>query len=265
MQVEEFESLNEKDLRQRANDLFAQAALSNEWVREGLLVEARFYLDEIEKRKNEKIGRRDFRMELIVIVLIFAEIIVTITLAIWAAREQAREMKEQLAAYGKMQEVLSHLQDSSKATADTLSTLNGTTKMMNGAIQKQVELFYDVEINAVYQEPSKKLLLINTGRTSVMLWSIKIGDSDTGIQKKPQVISPSGSGLELPLGDLHTQLSKTLGKDKTQVLPFLFLVTNEKGDRVAISGELTTVWHGDTMGFLVHTNSVTPGWYRMRT
>jgi hypothetical protein len=61
-------------LRQRANQLFEDASEAGELVRTALLTEARFYLDEIDRRDDRFRSRRDFWMEVAVITLIVIEI-----------------------------------------------------------------------------------------------------------------------------------------------------------------------------------------------
>jgi hypothetical protein len=52
MTVEEFERATERDLRQRANQLFQESDGAGKLVRTALLTEARFYLDEIDRRDD---------------------------------------------------------------------------------------------------------------------------------------------------------------------------------------------------------------------
>jgi hypothetical protein len=74
MNTEEFEKATEKDLRRKANDCFDKLkdSGSQEWP--ALLMAARFYLDEIERREHDSVARRDLMLELVVIVLIGLEL-----------------------------------------------------------------------------------------------------------------------------------------------------------------------------------------------
>jgi len=65
-------------------------------------------------------SNRDFLMELIVIFLIGLELLAAVGLAVWGERQQTQEVNQQLSALGKTQDVLSKLQESSAATAQTL-------------------------------------------------------------------------------------------------------------------------------------------------
>jgi hypothetical protein len=142
MRVEEFESLTEAELRFKANEAFTQPEVSHaaRVDRATYYAEARFYLDEIERRKNDKISRRDFRMELIVIALIALELVAAVGLAIWGDRRQTADVNKQLQAFGSMQTVLQQLEETSKATADAMTALKRTTDEMNEGVQKQLGL-----------------------------------------------------------------------------------------------------------------------------
>lgn len=79
MNTEEFEKATKKDLRRKANECFDKLkdSGSNEWP--ALLMEARFYLDEIERREHDRVSTRDLMLELVVIVLIGLELYFGIT------------------------------------------------------------------------------------------------------------------------------------------------------------------------------------------
>src|SRR5437763_10728736 len=78
MTVEEFQSATADQLREKANDCFARAARtgSGDWA--GLYMEAQFYLAEIERRESAKIAKRDYTLEVWVIVLIGVEIVLSL-------------------------------------------------------------------------------------------------------------------------------------------------------------------------------------------
>jgi hypothetical protein len=146
MTVEEFEKATERDLRQRANQLFEDASEAGELVRTALLTEARFYLDEIDRRDDRFRSRRDFWMEVAVITLIVIEIAFSFI--------AFREGKEQFA-------VLNNLEASSRATATTLAALQQTTEQMNKATQEEVALSYEVALKVQVNAPDSQLEITN--------------------------------------------------------------------------------------------------------
>jgi hypothetical protein len=95
MKVEEFKNLTEDDLRQRANACLA--VLDNVWQSDAhaaKLLQAQLYMNEINRRNDEKIATRDgqmaersYKMEIAVIVLIGHEIVIGIGGVIFGVRE----------------------------------------------------------------------------------------------------------------------------------------------------------------------------------
>jgi len=162
-------------LRQRANQLFEDASEAGELVRTALLTEARFYLDEIDRRDDRFRSRRDFWMEVAVITLIVIEIAFSFI--------TFREGKEQFA-------VLNNLEASSRATATTLAALQQTTEQMNKATQEEVALSYEVALKVQVNAPDNQLEITNEGRTAVTLWGIKIANQPTAMQPTPRILAP---------------------------------------------------------------------------
>jgi hypothetical protein len=74
MNTEEFEKATERDLRQKANECFDKLkdSGSQEWP--ALLLSARFYMDEVERREHDRVAMRDFLLEVVVILLIGLEL-----------------------------------------------------------------------------------------------------------------------------------------------------------------------------------------------
>ena len=79
MNTEEFEGATKRDLRRNANECFDKLkdSGSQEWP--ALLLSARFYMDEIERREHDRVAKRDLFLELVVILLIGLELYFGIT------------------------------------------------------------------------------------------------------------------------------------------------------------------------------------------
>jgi len=263
MNLEDIEKATDAELRQKALECFEEAPSMDHLVSTILLRKARFYLDELERRKNDNIARRDFRMELIVIFLIGLELVAAIVLAIYGGQQQTKDLKQELTAFEQIHDVLAHLQDTSKATADSLVLVNNTMKTMELSLQKQVELFYDVQINVVYNESTKKLMIINNGRSNITVWTQRVGkESDPMLDyPKPDLIAPAGT-YEIALEDAVKTIAATLPKGEMQPYSFTFLVKNEKQERFTVNGLLIAVWHGETVSFNIPNITLVPGWNR---
>jgi hypothetical protein len=97
MTFEEFEKAEPNELRRVAKACFDSLGSmgGGGWDRKAAkLLEAQFYMMELDRRESADIARRDFRMELIVIALIGLELIV----GIWGITLGVRENKEQAQA-----------------------------------------------------------------------------------------------------------------------------------------------------------------------
>ncbi len=260
MKIEDIEDATDAELRRFAVECFEQASSVDQLVSTILLRKARFFLDEIERRKNDKIGRRDFRMELVVIALISAELLTTVGLAWWGGKQQRLDIGQQLEAFGKMQDVLSHLQDSSKATADRIATLKTTTETMNAAVQKQVEFYYDVQLNIIYDRPSKRLAIINQGKSAVTIWDARLGTIVTPLPQTPELIAPNGGVVYAVLNGIYNDAVKRVPKDSTLASPYSAYIENEQKQKFTIHCTLTALWESDALIFHVLTKSISPGW-----
>src|ERR1700739_3885485 len=76
MRVDEYQQKSDGELRRMADECFRKMDACGALDRPGLLLEAQFYMNEIGQRDDARIAKRDFRMELIVILLICLEIII---------------------------------------------------------------------------------------------------------------------------------------------------------------------------------------------
>jgi hypothetical protein len=249
MRIEEFENLSEEDLRIKANEAFTKPELSYaaNVDRATYFAEARFYLDEIEKRKNDRISRRDFRMELIVIFLIGLELIVAIGLAIIGGRQQSRDVERELRAFRDMQVVLSNLQDTSKATAGLLQGLETTNKEMNAHLLEQLGLNYEPAVAAVYDTSIGRIHLTNNSPTAISVYGYYVGDYDVKFPK-PLVILPHGTE-DLDNGPFYSQQKEKL-HSTTANFPMVMFFRTKNGDEYTLNADLN-IEALPTTGFFV--------------
>jgi hypothetical protein len=150
-----------------------------------LLLEAQFYIQELGRREDSKIARRDFRMELIVIVLIGLELVTAVGLAILGSRQQTHDVNQQLAAWGRIQDVLSQLQTSSEATAQTLVSLQSTTQSMNERIGLELGRMAQMALDLDYNVEAKKADIINRGNVDLKLWGYRVPGEHARLFKSP--------------------------------------------------------------------------------
>ncbi len=246
MRLKEIEKLKRKELKQRADEAFEKADEKGP----AYLMEAQFYMRELEHRRDSWVSIRDLLLEIVVILLIGWEI--------WMGyRSEDLQTKN----FKAEKEVFDNVKTSSGATADTLVAAKGTMEAMKLSLEKQVALFYDVQVNVIYNEGTKELILINNSRSNVTVWAHRVGVDSAPMQKylKPVVITPTGT-LEFGLDEYGKQISGQLPKGASQTFRFTFFVKNEKQERFTLSGDLVAAWHGDAFYFITQSQGTTPGW-----
>lgn len=118
MRAEELlETLTDDELKKRANLCFFEAEDPNLYPaeRQGLLTQAAFYLNALSWRSDARVARRDFWMEVGVIVLIGGELALSVV-GLRAGYQQANVLQNQTMA-------LMHMDTSTAATSDSLQKL----------------------------------------------------------------------------------------------------------------------------------------------
>jgi hypothetical protein len=245
MQLKEIEKLTKKQLRQRVDDEFALADEKGP----AYLAKAQFYMRELEHRRDSWVSRRDLFLELVVIVLIGGELYMSYTGGI----QQDRQFKSQ-------QTVLGNMETSSGETLRAITAERQTMEAMRISLERQVELYYDVQINAFYSEATQKLILTNSGRANVTVWRQRITyDSKFEVYPKPVTITPTGT-FETPLTSDIRKLSQELPKGQMRVYTFEFSIKNEKQEPFTLTGDLIGMWKNDTVSFNCQSHGVVPGW-----
>jgi hypothetical protein len=192
MKLAELEKATTEELRRRVDELFADADAA-QYIphRDIRFAEVRFYLGEIERREHDKISSRDYLMELVVICLIALELVVAVGLAGWGGRQQSKEVGQQLAAFEKMQTVLSQLQESSAATAQTLKSQQLTMQSMNDRLA--VELGRMSQITIDFSLSGTKATVSNQGNVDLQFGGFKVADMPARINKRPALLKRSAS------------------------------------------------------------------------
>jgi ABC-type transport system involved in cytochrome bd biosynthesis fused ATPase/permease subunit len=128
------------ELRQKANECFGRLHDSGSHEIPALLIEAQFYMDEIERRKQDKVAKRDFMMELLAIGL---EIIVILLIVL------------ELVEGGKQSKALDAVANSANATAASVSSLQ---KEQEDTLRIQTETLHAIEkLNAARQTDPKSV------------------------------------------------------------------------------------------------------------
>jgi hypothetical protein len=157
-----------------------------------------------------------------------------------------------------MQKVLSHLQDSSQATADTMKELKSAAEGMNTALQKQLALSYDVSISVFYNQEKKRINFINMGHTNVTLWGIKFFDEPKVIEPPGRTIQPNGAGYEIDAAPMYDRALARIPKGQTGLAPFEIYLKNERGEEFVEYCFFGMSWDGDNLKLAAQVASITP-------
>ena len=180
MTFEEFETAKIQDLKRHAKKCFdeCQTTFMTGDTRAAVLLEAQFYMSEIDRRHDSWISLRDLLLEIVVIALIGGEI----GLAVEASRDEDKLMDKQNA-------VLEHLKDSSSATAATLQSLQLTTENMDRAAQRQLSIASAISVSIALDQPNKRIQIINGSNGTIELWGINLGAEAPKFESSPTFIA----------------------------------------------------------------------------
>lgn len=229
------------------SDSFRRRARDPEFGRSQLtFLAAQFYVNELDRRESrradeerDRIETRRHRVNLAIEGLIILLIGAEIMLAIGAGHQQSKQATQELQTFGAMREVLSNLQNSSQATADTLMQLKTATDSIKAATQGQLAASYDPSV-VVKFDAAHKLDVLNNGRTNITLWGSTIRGQEPVFLKVPSVLPPGG-GYECDAEALYTQLSARFEKAGTVSIKYDVYLKNELGVKFMVDCTLTFV------------------------
>jgi hypothetical protein len=207
---------------------------------------------ELEHRRDSWVSIRDFTLEIIVIALIGWEI--------WIGYRAERLQKTNFEAE---QKVFDNLEKSSEATAAALVAAQQILQKMNESLEKQLALSYDVMLVATYDNPSKKMIFSNGGRTNIALWGWKIEGTLPSVGGGPRTIIPGGSyGGAMP--ELTEILTKLTRKGVDRLVPFEIYVKNERGEEFTVYANFGITWQNEQMQVGTQTVTIVPDHWSRR-
>ncbi len=241
--VKEIGKLSRRELQARADESFALADEKGP----AYLMQAQFYVRELEHRRDSWVSRRDLFLEIVVIILIAGELYMSHRQSI----QQDTQFKEQ-------QTVLGNMEKSSKETLGALVAERQTMGAMNTALQKQLGLFYEMSIDVLYDDPKKSINLLNVGHTNITLWGMRFFGGKPLIDGEGRTIVANGGGWEFRIGDQYTFLEKTFPNGQRGELPFELYLKNERGEEFVAHCYLGTMWNKDALSLSSETKSVVP-------
>jgi uncharacterized phage infection (PIP) family protein YhgE len=191
MNLEDLSRMSEAELREKANEKLIPPSFetpngSQVFLKPDLSA-AQFFIDEIERRAGDAerkrqrwITTRDLLLEVVVIILIGAEIYFSIVggnQQLDALQKLNTNTTQQLQLLQTMnanaEQTAKALKNLTEQQQTALTTQQQTLQMvtqMNGALQNQLGLNYVPEVTLLFDESAKEFILQNHGKTSLALW-----------------------------------------------------------------------------------------------
>jgi hypothetical protein len=227
MNLEELSTMTDNELHARASahleNMDSEAGDDVEKQRH--LSQAQFYLSELDRREqasersdSKRIARRDFWLEITVIVLIGAELVI----ALMGYREGDR----QIAILGK-------LNQSSAATAATLTAVREAQEAsletqkhtlediadMNNELQSESDLNLVDVLQYSGGDSEGRFVIGNRGRVTLLLWGSRF-DGQAAVMQKEASSIPYGGSYTFNLSQLSKKVLGNNGDAPQRVVSF---------------------------------------------
>jgi hypothetical protein len=193
-----------------------------------LLLEAQFYVTAIAKKKDDRVARRDFRLEVAVIILIGIEIILSIVgigIGIHEANQQAK--------------VFSNIETSSSKTATAMGA--AATSLKTLADQQTASVNQLQQMNTNLQESSKKTgVMATASQKQLRILQDEQASRQAQLAKKPKLMLyvenvPANTIFKVRFKareetDTSTMLNLTLANEGESIAsqPLLRIIINNK-------------------------------------
>jgi hypothetical protein len=250
MNIDELSKMSEEELHLRANIHLEKLdkQFVSEMQKEHHVSQAQFYLAELERRvqakeriESERIGKRDYRLELWVIGLIGAELVLAVVGIVFGWVEGNKQTK-----------VLDQLNQSSAATAATLTALRQAQEAsletqrhtlenitaMNDALQDELDLNLTEAMQysgGMTGGGHERVDFSNSSRTVLWLCGSKFGTEPTAMRKRPTMLTP-GSSAPFEISDLIAKTIKAMGTTTEATVPFELYLKRENGTKYVAKG-----------------------------
>jgi hypothetical protein len=231
MRFEEFEKAKLKDLKREAKNRFSEYKdpITGGMDKPALLLEAQFYMTEMDRRHDNWIAWRDFVLEVVVIALIGIEI--------WVGVGQGKVVDQQ-----------------TKILRDLLTSSSATTKVL----QDQLDVFYEPSVVGSFVPATKEFNLLNNGRTNIELWGSKLAGGKPVVFKQAQLLTLN-AGYRFAASTLYDELSQYVKKGSSVNLPYDVYLRNERGKEYIAHFQLAVFWQEASLTIFTQLNGIEPG------
>jgi hypothetical protein len=234
MRFEEFRNVSDDVISERAKNLFEAiqegGPLYNTDLGRAALLEAQFYMQELDRRERERERQadeanaaRDFKYERIIIYMIAGEIVLAIVSLIYTAHEGIAQNR-----------ILANLQTSIQVTADQL--------------KEQLAIQYRMFVSASYDQSRRQITLFNSSKTEAWVWGFAFGlEHPVMIHGGPTSI-PAMLILSISIQDYNPKIFDGVRQSPPSILPVVVYLKNAKDDEYVWNGKLSVQNLNDLMG-----------------
>jgi hypothetical protein len=288
--------MTKEELLQAADECFIDIEKSAAWqeMHTAKLLRAQLFMNEVDRRENDRVSERDFRMakrsykmEIWVIVLIGLELLSALV-GLWYSVHEgnlqasilghmdnstaatSNTLKEQgglletmntntADTVTAMQKLQAQQNDSLVAQKNSLTTLRNTLKsivQMDAALERQLNLAFEVSVLVTFNNDTKKIIVINQGKTAVLVWGAKSEQSPPVKFAQPRFVVP-GAAYEFFLEEAFNRLSQTVPKGTQQDLPEDLYIKSADGKPYVVHDVLRALWEGDNFKIYSTTTAIT--------
>jgi hypothetical protein len=253
MNLVQLSTMTEAELQAEANEHLGRldapmvGSLTTETYKQYQIAQAQIFLSELDRRKqakerveSEKIGVRDYKLELWVIALIGAELLLALVgvVAGWSEGRKQMDVLDKLNKSGaETAATLTTLRKEQEAALDTQKHTLENIVTMNDALQDEMDLNVTNAIiwNGIGGDASGHEVMgfANTGRTVLLLWGSKLGNESRTMRKQPIVVIPNTS-FQIDVDRIMTKKGAT-----TQTtIPFELYFERRNGTKYVATGIL---------------------------
>jgi DNA-binding beta-propeller fold protein YncE len=127
---------------------------------------------------------------------------------------------------------------------------------MDAALERQLNLAFEVSVLVTFNNDTKKIIVINQGKTAVLVWGAKSEQSPPVKFAQPRFVVP-GAAYEFFLEEAFNRLSQTVPKGTQQDLPEDLYIKSADGKPYVVHDVLRALWEGDNFKIYSTTTAIT--------
>jgi hypothetical protein len=248
MKIEQLSTMTETELQAKANEHLEfvdheQAALHE---KDHHATQAQVFLAELDRRRQARervegarIARRDFWLEVAVIVLIGAELVIAFMSYLGESKQM--EVLDKLNKSGaETAATLTAVRQAQEASLETQKHTLENIVAMNNALQDEMDLNFAETLQyrgGISGGEEERIDFSNNGRATLFLWGSKFDERPPKMQQKATVLTP-GDRVSFEVSDLIKQFVQTRKGSTVILIPFELYFARENGVKYVSKGNL---------------------------